>query len=46
MTVIFKKTLNFLAPFYGWVLRLDLLFMIKFPEIPGTHFIDLQRMKG
>ena len=32
--------------FYGWdstALRLDPL---KFPEIPGTHFIDLERMKG
>ena len=23
-----------------------LLFTIQFPEIPGTHFIDLVRMKG
>ena len=43
-----------MAPFYGWgltVLRLEplrgdsLLFTTKFPEIPGTHFIDLGRMK-
>ena len=28
-------------------LRRDtLLFTTKFPEIPGTHFIDLGRMKG
>ena len=49
----FKK--NFMAPFYGWgstALRLEplrggsLLFTTKFPEIPGTHFIDLGRMKG
>ena len=24
----------------------SLLFTIKFPEIPGTHFIDLDKMKG
>ena len=24
----------------------SLLFTIQFPEIPGTHFIDLGRMKG
>ena len=52
-----KKTLkkNFMAPFYGWgsaASRLEplrggsLLFTTKFPEIPGTHFIDLERMKG
>ena len=49
----FKK--NFMAPFYGWgstVSRLQplqggsLLFTIQFPESPGTHFIDLGRMKG
>ena len=48
-----KKT--FMAPFHGWVstasrvesLRGDsLLLTIKFPKIPGTHFIDLGRMKG
>ena len=41
-----------MAPFYGWgltALRLQplrescLLFTIDFPEIPGTHFIDLVR---
>ena len=46
---------NFIAPFYGWgstasrlepLRRGSLLFIIKFPEIPGTHFIDLGRMKG
>ena len=46
---------NFMALFYGWGLtasRLEplrvgsLLFTTKFPEIPGTHFIDLGRMKG
>ena len=50
-----KKKKNFMAPFYGWGLtasRLEplrggsLLFTTKFPEIPGTHFIDLGRMKG
>ena len=44
-----------MAPFYGRVStasRLEplrggsLLFTTKFPEIPGTHFIDLGRMKG
>ena len=44
-----------MAPFYGWgsatsrlePLRGDsLLFTTKSPEIPGTHFIDLGRMKG
>ena len=46
---------NFMTPFYGWgstasrlqPLREDsLLFTIQFPEIPGTHFINLGRMKG
>ena len=46
---------NFIAPFYGCgstasklePLRGDsLLFTTKFPEISGTHFIDLRRMKG
>ena len=44
-----------MAPFYGWgsaASRLEpcqggsLLFTTKFPEIPGTHFIHLGRMKG
>ena len=44
-----------MAPFYGWGLtasRLQplrgdsLLFTTQFPEIPGTHFIELVRMKG
>ena len=44
-----------MAPFYGWgstISRLQpprggsLLFNIQFPEIPGTHFIDLGKMKG
>ena len=44
-----------MAPFYGWgstASRLEplrggsLLFTTKFPEIPGTHFIYLGRMKG
>ena len=45
----------FMAPFYGWgstTSRLELLqggsllYASKFPEIPGTHFIDLGSMKG
>ena len=45
-----------MAPFYGWLepaaSRLEpfrggsLFFTTKFPEIPGTHFIDIERMKG
>ena len=44
-----------MAPFYGWgstASRLQplqggsLLSTIQFPEIPGTHFIDLRGMKG
>ena len=44
-----------MAPFYGWgstVSRLEplpegsLLFTTKFPEISGTHFTDLGRMKS
>ena len=50
-----KKIKNFMAPFYGWdstASRLESLrggslpFTSKFPETPGTHFIDLGRMKG
>ena len=50
-----KNFKNFMAPFYGWgstASRLEplrggsLLFTTKFPEVPGTHFIDLERMKG
>ena len=50
-----KKTLNFMTPFYGWgstasmlepVRGGSLLFTTKFPEVSGTHFIDLERMKG
>ena len=42
-----------MAPFYGWgstASRLQplqggsLLFTVQFPEIPGTHFIDLGKM--
>ena len=41
--------------FYGWgstasslelLGRGSLLFISKFPQIPGTHFINLGRMKG
>ena len=44
-----------MAPFYGWgstASRLEplqggsLLFTTKSQEIPGTHLIDLGRMKG
>ena len=44
-----------MAPFYGWgstASRLaplrggNLLFTTKFTEIPGTHFIDIGRIKG
>ena len=50
-----EKKNNFMATFYGWgstasrlqpLQRGSLLFTIQFPEIPGTHFIDLGRMKG
>ena len=50
-----KKTQNFMAPFYGWGSTASrpeplrggsLLFTTKFPDIPGTHFINLGRMKG
>ena len=44
-----------MARIYGWgstASRLDplcggsLLFTTKFPEIPGTHLIDLRRMRA
>ena len=44
-----------MVPFYGWgsttsrlqpLRRGSLLFTIQSPETPGTHFIDLGRMKG
>ena len=44
-----------MVPFYGWGSTASsleplwggsLLFTIKFPEIPVTHFMDLGRMKG
>ena len=53
--VLNLKKKNFMAPFYGWsstASRLQplrggsLLFTTKFPDIPGTHFPDLRRMKG
>ena len=43
-----------MAPFYGWGSTASsleslrggsLLFTTKFPEITGTHFIDLGRVK-
>ena len=36
------STVSMLEPLRGG----SLLFMTKFPDIPGTHFIDLRRMKG
>ena len=44
-----------MSPFYEWdstASRLEplqgssLLFITKFPEIPGTYFIDLRRMNS
>ena len=49
------KKKKIMAPFYGWgstASRVEPLrggglpFTTKFPEIPGTHFIDLGRMNG
>ena len=37
-----RLTTSRLEPLWGG----SLLFTTKFPEIPGTHFIDLGRMKG
>ena len=47
---------NFMVPFYGWGSTASktteplrggsLLFITKIPEGPGTHFINLGRMKG
>ena len=46
---------DFMIPFYGWVSTASkleplqessLLFTTNFPEIPGTHFIDLGRMNA
>ena len=50
-----ERRKNFMAPFYGWgstASRLvplrggSWLFTTKFPDISGTHFIDVRRMKG
>ena len=55
ISLTFKKTLNFIAPFYGlgstawWLEPLkggSLIFTIKFSEIPEPHFIDFGRLKG
>ena len=52
LRILLKK--NFMAPFYGWgstASRLQplrggsLLFTIQFPEILGTHFINLRRIE-
>ena len=49
-----SKKKNFMASFYGWgstASRLvllrggKLLFTTKFPDISGTHFIDLRRIE-
>ena len=44
-----KKKKNFMAPFYGLgstASRRQFTFYRKFPEIPGTRFINLRMMKG
>ena len=55
LDLVFFLKKNFMALFYEWgstASRLEplrgssLLFTTKFPEIPGTHFIDLRRIKG
>ena len=55
LKVKLKKKNNFMAPIYGWGSTAwrqvplrggSLLFTTKFPDIPGTHFINLGRMKG
>ena len=52
---VYTLNFNFMAPFCGWssnASRLEplrggsLLFTTNVPEIPGTHFIALGRMKG
>ena len=49
------KKKNFMTPFDGWgssASRLEplqggsLLFTTKFPDIPGTHFTNIGKMKG
>ena len=49
------KKKHFMTPFDGWgssASRLEplqggsLLFTTKFPDIPGTHFTNIRRMKG
>ena len=53
--ILFKNFYTLWPLFYGWgstASRLvplrggSLLFTTKFPEIPGTHFINLGRKKG
>ena len=55
ITSLFNIKKKIMAPFYGWGSTVSglqplrggsLLFTIQFPESPGTHFIDLGRMKG
>ena len=56
LVILVSKSLKkkLMVPFYGWgstTSRLEplrggsLVFTTKFPKIPGTHFIDLKRMK-
>ena len=43
----FNCTRSFLCLFFwSFFLNLNWLFTTKIPEIPGTHFIELGRMKG
>ena len=55
MKILNLKLKQLYGHFYRWGLTTSkleplrggsLLFTNKFPEIPGTHFIDLDRMKG
>ena len=39
--MLYIKLKKFMVPFYGWASC-----AFKFPDIPGTHFTDLGRMKG
>ena len=40
------STASRLGPLLGGSLLFTSLLFTKFPEIPGAHFIDLERMKG
>ena len=51
---VFLNFKNFIAPFFmdgvqlpqGYSHFEEAVYFLPFPEIPGTHFIDLGRMKG